>query len=127
VAAILIQPWNWIRISAAVRGHRLLAQRRIDGRGNCEWEQGQCTRFQDVSATPAWAWVVTRGHWFISVMRNYHRVCGSSHGRRFTPTVRSTNILAMFSTGVRLRDRLRELRRRRTASRGCGHKLREAR
>src|SRR5260370_18103335 len=66
VAAILIQPGNWIRIGATVRSHRLLIkQRRIPG-AHCEWEYGQRARFQDVSTTVAVSPRSKCGHRYLS-------------------------------------------------------------
>ena len=46
VAAILVQPGNWIRIRAAVRGHRSFVPERVLGRRNCKWKKRQSTAFR---------------------------------------------------------------------------------
>jgi len=54
VAAVLVQPGNWIRIGATVRSHRFLYTQRRNLRPPREREQGQGgTRFQHASATAA--------------------------------------------------------------------------
>jgi hypothetical protein len=73
VAAILIQRWNWLRIGAAVRGHRPLFIQHIIRGWNCQRQQNQCTRFQDVPATEVWAQTCERIH-RSSVKRNCLRV-----------------------------------------------------
>src|SRR2546428_7685135 len=67
VAAILIQRWNWVRIGAPVRGHRLLFIQRIIRGWNCQRQQGQCPRIQAVSATVVWAGFAKGIHWSTSV------------------------------------------------------------
>src|SRR6266850_1297264 len=43
VAAILVQPRNWVRVSAPVCSHRLLVTQYMVCRGDCQRQQRQCT------------------------------------------------------------------------------------
>ena len=38
VTAIFVERWNWVRVGAAIRGHRLLVMRCVIRRANCERE-----------------------------------------------------------------------------------------
>src|SRR6266550_1031122 len=103
VAAILIQPGNWIRIGATVRSHRLLVkQRRIPG-AHCEWEYRQGARFQDVSATVASA----------RMGKQVHR-CTSNKQNNFT-SILTLLLLELLSSlgcqGFNDRDILQQLLR----------------
>src|SRR5258708_29974915 len=57
---MFIQPRNWARVGAAVRGYRRLGLQPISRRGNRKRNYGQSTGFQDVSAIAGWAGV---GNW----------------------------------------------------------------
>lgn len=62
VTTIFIQPRNRVRIGAAIGGHWLLFMWREVRGVNCEWEQSQRARFQDLSATVKKKRFAMRGH-----------------------------------------------------------------
>jgi hypothetical protein len=57
MAAVLVQPRNWIRFIATVGGHRMLFREGIHRGRKRQRERGQDTRFQHITATAGWAGV----------------------------------------------------------------------